>query len=145
MDEDLIIIEAKESGERIDALLAHTVPGLSRNAAQHLLDTGAVLRNGIPLRKNYKCSSGDRFEVILPEPAVLSSFRRTSLSISAMKTTMSLSSTNRGEWLSIRLLAMRTKRWLTLFSITAVIPSLASAAKRGPAFSTGLTRILPAS
>ena len=70
MDEDLIIIEAKESGDRIDALLAHTVPGLSRNAAQRLLDSGAVLCNGIPLRKNYKCSSGDRFEVILPEPAV---------------------------------------------------------------------------
>ena len=70
MDEDLIIIEAKESGERIDALLAHTVPGLSRNAAQRLLDSGAVLCNGIPLRKNYKCSSGDRFEVILPEPSV---------------------------------------------------------------------------
>ena len=70
MDEDLIIIEAKESGERIDALLAHTVPGLSRNAAQRLLDSGAVLFNGVPLRKNYKCSSGDRFEVILPEPAV---------------------------------------------------------------------------
>ena len=70
MDEDLIIIEAKESGERIDALLAHTVPGLSRNAAQRLLDSGAVLLNGVPLRKNYKCSSGDRFEVILPEPTV---------------------------------------------------------------------------
>ena len=70
MDEDLIIIEAKESGERIDALLAHTVPGLSRNAAQRLLDSGAVLFNGVPLRKNYKCSIGDRFEVILPEPAV---------------------------------------------------------------------------
>ena len=70
MDEDLIIIEAKESGERIDALLAHTVPGLSRNAAQRLLDSSAVLCNGIPLRKNYKCSSGDRFEVILPEPSV---------------------------------------------------------------------------
>ena len=70
MDEDLIIIEAKESGERIDALLAHIVPGLSRNAAQRLLDSGAVLLNGVPLRKNYKCSSGDRFEVILPEPAV---------------------------------------------------------------------------
>ena len=70
MDEDLIIIEAKESGERIDALLAHTVPGLSRNAAQRLLDSGAVLLNGIPLRKNYKCSSGDRFEVFLPEPSV---------------------------------------------------------------------------
>ena len=70
MDEDLIIIEAKESGERIDALLAHIVPGLSRNAAQRLLDSGAVLFNGVPLRKNYKCSSGDRFEVILPEPTV---------------------------------------------------------------------------
>ena len=70
MDEDLIIIEAKESGERIDALLAHIVPGLSRNAAQRLLDSGAVLLNGVPLRKNYKCSSGDRFEVILPEPAI---------------------------------------------------------------------------
>ena len=70
MDEDLIIIEAKESGERIDALLAHTVPGLSRNAAQRLLESGAVLCNGIPLRKNYKCISGDRFEVILPEPAI---------------------------------------------------------------------------
>ena len=70
MDEDLIIIEAKESGERIDALLAHIVPGLSRNAAQRLLDSSAVLCNGIPLRKNYKCSSGDRFEVILPEPAI---------------------------------------------------------------------------
>ena len=70
MDEDLIIIEAKESGERIDALLAHIVPGLSRNAAQRLLDSGAVLLNGVPLRKNYKCSSGDRFEIILPEPAV---------------------------------------------------------------------------
>ena len=70
MDEDLIIIEAKESGERIDALLAHTIPGLSRNAAQRLLESGTVLCNGVPLRKNYKCSSGDRFEVILPEPAV---------------------------------------------------------------------------
>ena len=67
MDEDLIFIEAKESGERIDALLAHTIPGLSRNAAQRLLDSGSVLCNGIPLRKNYKCCRGDRFEVFLPE------------------------------------------------------------------------------
>ena len=69
MDEDLIFIEAKESGERIDALLAHTIPGFSRNAAQRLLDSGSVFLNGIPLRKNYKCLRGDRFEVFLPEPA----------------------------------------------------------------------------
>ena len=69
MDEDLIFIEAKESGERIDALLAHSIPGFSRNAAQRLLDSGSVFLNGTPLKKNYKCLRGDRFEVFLPEPA----------------------------------------------------------------------------
>ena len=69
MDEDLIFIEAKESGERIDALLAHSIPGFSRNAAQRLLDSGSVFLNGTPLRKNYKCLRGDLFEVFLPEPA----------------------------------------------------------------------------
>ena len=69
MDEDLIFIEAKESGERIDALLAHTIPGFSRNAAQRLLDSGSVFLNGTPLKKNYKCLPGDRFDVFLPEPA----------------------------------------------------------------------------
>ena len=66
MDES-IIISAQESGERIDALLARTVPGLSRNAAQHLLEDGNVLRNGAAVKKNYKCVSGDHFEVFLPE------------------------------------------------------------------------------
>lgn len=66
MDES-IVITAEESGERIDALLARTVPGLSRNAAQHLLEDGNVLKNGLPVRKNYKCTAGDCFEVNLPE------------------------------------------------------------------------------
>ena len=68
MDEDLIFIEAKESGERIDALLARSIDNLSRNAAQHLLDDGVVLLNGSPVKKNYKCSAGDIFELSLPEP-----------------------------------------------------------------------------
>lgn len=66
MDES-IVITAEESGERIDALLARTVPGLSRNAAQHLLEDGCVLKSGATVKKNYKCSPGDCFEVILPE------------------------------------------------------------------------------
>lgn len=70
MDEDLIFIEAKESGERIDALLAHTLPGFSRNAVQHLLEAGSVLLNGVPLKKNYRCIAGDRFEITLPEPSI---------------------------------------------------------------------------
>lgn len=68
MDES-IFLTAAESGERIDALLARTVEGLSRSAAQHLIADGLVLRCGEPVRKNYKCAAGDCFEVVLPRPA----------------------------------------------------------------------------
>ena len=69
MDESLRIITAKESGERIDALLARTVEDLSRSAAQHLLEEGRVTLDGVPLRKNYKVRAGDEFELLLPPPA----------------------------------------------------------------------------
>ena len=42
MDESVRIITAKESGERIDALLARSVEDLSRSAAQHMLEEGRV-------------------------------------------------------------------------------------------------------
>ncbi len=65
MDET-IIVYASESGERIDALLAHSVDGLSRSAAQRLLDSSSVFLDGSPVRKNYRCKGGESFEVILP-------------------------------------------------------------------------------
>ncbi len=68
MEDEILLIQAEESGERIDALLAHTVEGLSRSAAQRLLEEGYVLLHGQPVRKNYKCISGDCFEVCLPPP-----------------------------------------------------------------------------
>ena len=67
MEEDLLQITAEESGERIDALLARILPDLSRSAAQRLLEEGRVCLLGRPVRKNYKCSEGDCFEVSLPE------------------------------------------------------------------------------
>lgn len=66
MDENIILVTARESGERIDALLARTVEGLSRSAAQKLLEDGCVTMAGIPLRKNYKCTAGDCFVLRLP-------------------------------------------------------------------------------
>ena len=45
-------IETKESAERIDALLARSVEGLTRSAAQRLLEQGAVTKNGAPVKKN---------------------------------------------------------------------------------------------
>ena len=57
----------ENAGERIDALLPHIVPGLSRSAAQKLLDDGAVLVNGKPVKKNYKCALGDAITLTLPD------------------------------------------------------------------------------
>ena len=59
---------AEKTGERIDALLPHIVPDLSRSAAQKLVEIGAVTVNGGPVRKNYRSASGDVIEVTLPEP-----------------------------------------------------------------------------
>ena len=67
MDKDSIFIEAKESGERIDALLARKLDSFSRSAIQHLLENGDVLLNGKVLKKNYRSSVDDVYEIILPE------------------------------------------------------------------------------
>lgn len=67
MDENVIIIKAEESGDRVDALLARNLDGITRSAVQRLIDEGAVLFDGKPVKKNYKCSVGDSFELFLPE------------------------------------------------------------------------------
>lgn len=67
-ENNILIISAEESGERLDALLTHNIVGLSRNAAQRLIEDGAVTRGGAVLKKNYRCAAGDSFTVVLPEP-----------------------------------------------------------------------------
>ena len=69
MDQRIQYVTAEESGERIDALLAHTLENCSRSAAQRLLEEGRVLQNGRPLRKSAKVSAGDFLEIRLPEAA----------------------------------------------------------------------------
>ncbi len=66
MNENVIFITAKESGDRVDALLARNIEGLSRSAAQKLIENGHVKLSTAPVKKNYKCVSGDVFEVLLP-------------------------------------------------------------------------------
>ena len=72
MEEEILSIIAEESGERIDALLARTLEGLSRRAAQRLLEEGSVTREegGKALRKSDRVQAGDRITVVLPELAV---------------------------------------------------------------------------
>jgi len=66
MDE-IISITVEKGGERIDALLAQSAEGLTRSAAQRLIEDGAVLVNGSAVKKNYKCAAGDTVEFSLPE------------------------------------------------------------------------------
>ena len=55
-------------GERLDAFLARCAQGLTRSAAQRLIEEGRVLRNGKPGKKNDKLIPGDLVEYTIPEP-----------------------------------------------------------------------------
>lgn len=66
-----MILECGEAGKRLDVFLAESVAGLSRSAAQNLLEQGAVTRNGKPAKKNEKTAPGDVIEITLPEPEPL--------------------------------------------------------------------------
>ena len=55
-------------GERLDAFVARCVPGLTRSAAQRLLEEGCITVNGKPAKKNYKLSADDEVVVTVPEP-----------------------------------------------------------------------------
>ena len=55
-------------GERLDAFLARQAEGLTRSAAQKLLENGLVTKNGKPGKKNDKLQIGDCIEYALPEP-----------------------------------------------------------------------------
>ena len=63
-----MILFADTAGERLDAFLARAVEGLTRSAAQRLLDEGCVLVNGKPGKKNCKLNMGDEISVEIPEP-----------------------------------------------------------------------------
>lgn len=56
---------------RLDSFLAESLPELSRSGAQKLMESGDVLVNGKPVKKNYKTRLGDQIEVTLPEPRVV--------------------------------------------------------------------------
>ncbi len=54
-------------GERLDAFLARQAEGLSRSAAQKLIEEGTVTRNGKKAKKNDKLVPGDQIEYTIPE------------------------------------------------------------------------------
>lgn len=66
-----VVLEPDDAGIRLDKLLSLKLPELTRSAAEKLIAEGMVTLNGEILRKSGKGASGDRMEVLLPEPAAL--------------------------------------------------------------------------
>ena len=63
-----LILIPEAGGERLDAFLARSIEGLTRSAAQRLLEEGAAASKGHPLKKSDKTVPGQAIEVVLPEP-----------------------------------------------------------------------------
>ncbi len=63
-----MILTADLSGERLDAFLARCGEGLTRSAAQKLIEEGLVTVNGKPGKKNDKLKPGDTVKFSVPEP-----------------------------------------------------------------------------
>ena len=63
-----LILTPEAGGERLDAFLARRVEGLTRSAAQRLLEEGAVTSQGRSLKKSEKTAPGQVIQVVLPEP-----------------------------------------------------------------------------
>ncbi len=62
-----MIVIAEIPGERLDAFLARRGDGLTRSAAQKLIEGGCVVVNGRPGKKNDKLKAGDTVEFTIPE------------------------------------------------------------------------------
>jgi len=63
-----MLLYADTPGERLDAFLARSAPGLTRSSAQKLLEEGCVRLRGRPGKKNDRLNPGDEIELTLPEP-----------------------------------------------------------------------------
>ncbi len=68
MGTEALILTADRAGERVDVFLSRNIENMTRSASAKLLEEGAVLLCGKPVKKNYKMSIGDELEISLPKP-----------------------------------------------------------------------------
>jgi 23S rRNA pseudouridine1911/1915/1917 synthase len=67
--EHAITVEPDRAGERIDALIAAVVSGLSRATVQKLIDGAQIRINGAIVGKpGQRVRAGDRIAVVIPAP-----------------------------------------------------------------------------
>ena len=61
-------LTADRDRERLDQFLSRSVEGLTRSAAQRLIEEGAVTCNGRAVKKNARTAVGDDVALTLPDP-----------------------------------------------------------------------------
>ena len=71
VDAQIFVVNEESSGERIDKIVSIICDGLSRSAAQKLIDEGNVTVNSLVITKNYKVKVYDKIVVRVPEPKEL--------------------------------------------------------------------------
>jgi len=62
-----IEVPEQQAGQRLDSFLPQVLEGMTRSAAQKLLEDGGVCCGGKVLKKNYKLVGGEVLDVTLPE------------------------------------------------------------------------------
>lgn len=71
VDAQIFAVNEENSDDRIDKVISLLCDGLSRSAAQKLIDDGNVTVNSLIITKNYKVRAGDMVAVKIPKPKEL--------------------------------------------------------------------------
>jgi 23S rRNA pseudouridine1911/1915/1917 synthase len=66
MSETSFTVGPGDAGERLDALVAHSIAGLTRSLAERLVKAGRVLVNGGPASPGRRMAAGEMVKVLLP-------------------------------------------------------------------------------
>lgn len=61
-------LTARSDGQRLDQFAAEQVDGLTRSAAQKLIEEGRLTRKGQPVKKNARTEAGAEYTLVLPDP-----------------------------------------------------------------------------
>ena len=64
-----VTLTAGVTGQRADQFLSTALEGLTRSAAQKLLEGGHVVCGGKALKKNDRLKEGDKLTVVIPDPS----------------------------------------------------------------------------
>lgn len=67
-EQEVLIIAADEAGGRLDSFLSENIESLSRNRVQNLCESGNILINGRPAKKNHRLAAGEEVTINMPEP-----------------------------------------------------------------------------